>query len=68
MDPSELKPGSIFLRRRIAGDWTHTGIVIKATPDAFMTIEGNTNDMGSREGYEVCRRFQGYKGRDFVTI
>ena len=68
MDRSTLKPGSIFLRKRVAGDWTHTGIVIKATPDAFMTIEGNTNDMGSREGYEVCRRFQSYKGKDFVTI
>jgi len=34
----------------------HTGIVEKVEADVIHTIEGNTNDDGSREGYEVCRR------------
>lgn len=34
----------------------HTGIVEKVELDTIHTIEGNTNDDGSREGYEVCRR------------
>lgn len=34
----------------------HTGIVEKVEGDYIHTIEGNTNDEGSREGYEVCRR------------
>ncbi len=35
----------------------HTGIVEKVNPDGSLaTIEGNTNDTGSREGYEVCRK------------
>jgi hypothetical protein len=34
----------------------HTGIVEKVEEDVIHTIEGNTNDEGSREGYEVCRR------------
>jgi hypothetical protein len=32
------------------------------------TIEGNTNDEGSREGHEVCARTRGYDGEDFVLI
>lgn len=35
----------------------HTGIVTKVLANGKIeTIEGNTNDDGSREGYEVCRR------------
>jgi CHAP domain len=34
----------------------HTGFVEYVLDDTIHTIEGNTNDDGSREGYEVCRR------------
>lgn len=34
----------------------HTGFVEYVLGDSIHTIEGNTNDDGSREGYEVCRR------------
>ena len=34
----------------------HTGIIESIKEDILYTIEGNTNDTGSREGYEVCRR------------
>ena len=34
----------------------HTGIVEKTEGNTIYTIEGNTNDTGSREGYKVCRR------------
>lgn len=34
----------------------HTGFVEYVIKDTIHTIEGNTNDEGSREGYEVCRR------------
>ncbi len=35
----------------------HTGFVEKViSAKKIQTIEGNTNDDGSREGYEVCRR------------
>lgn len=34
----------------------HTGFVERIEGDTLHTIEGNTNDSGSREGYEVCRR------------
>jgi hypothetical protein len=64
----KVTPGSFFLERRTATDWTHTGIVIKVEKDVFHTIEGNTNDEGSREGYEVCSRIRGYKNKDFIII
>jgi hypothetical protein len=67
--PSEmLAPGSVFLNRRVAGDWTHTGFVIAADSETFATIEGNTNDEGSREGYEVCARTRAYRKKDFVRL
>ena len=34
----------------------HTGFVEEVQGNLIKTIEGNTNDTGSREGYEVCRR------------
>ncbi|MFV0261396.1 MAG: CHAP domain-containing protein [Kluyvera sp.] len=34
----------------------HTGIVIEVNGNTLTTIEGNTNDDGSREGYEVAQR------------
>ncbi len=63
-----IEPGSLFLVSRTETDWVHTGIVLKADADAFNTIEGNTNDDGSREGYEVCKRIRGYQKKDFIVI
>jgi hypothetical protein len=63
-----IKSGSFFLSRRTPTDWVHTGIVLRAEKDLFQTIEGNTNDDGNREGYEVCQRVRGYKKKDFILI
>lgn len=64
----EPRPGSFFLIRRTARDWIHTGIVTDVRDESLDTIEGNTNDEGSREGYEVCRRVRGYGKKDFVLV
>jgi len=61
-----VAPGALFLSRRTSTDWTHTGIVVSADVETLETIEGNTNDAGDREGYEVCRRIRGYEDKDFV--
>jgi Putative peptidoglycan binding domain len=66
--PDDTPAGSFFLSRRVVGDWVHTGLVLSAGKDTFETIEGNTNDAGDREGYEVCRRVRGYKGKDFIVL
>jgi peptidoglycan hydrolase-like protein with peptidoglycan-binding domain len=67
-DPDSIPAGSIFLVRRTASDWTHTGIVTAADADGFDTIEGNTNDDGAREGTEVCARRRGWTAKDFIVI
>jgi peptidoglycan hydrolase-like protein with peptidoglycan-binding domain len=68
---SRITPGSFFLRLAAPGEkrfkYAHTGIVVQAGPDTFKTIEGNTNDDGSAEGYEVCARVRGYAGIDFIV-
>jgi hypothetical protein len=68
VSPSQLSPGSLFLLRRTPLDWTHTGMVVSAAPQTIDTIEGNTNDSGEREGYEVCARVRGYDDKDFAVI
>ena len=57
----EVKPGSIFLIVKTPYDWTHTGIITGVDGDCFHTIEGNTNDEGVREGFEVCQRIRDFK-------
>lgn len=66
--PDQLPAGSIFLRRSDPFDWTHTGIVTHADAQHYETNEGNTNDEGSREGYEVCTRRRGYSNTDFIVF
>lgn len=51
----DLQPGDIFIMDFGKG-LGHTGIIEKIENGILQTIEGNTNDTGSREGYEVCRR------------
>jgi hypothetical protein len=63
-----LRPGSLFLVRKSPTDWTHTGIVVEIHPEFFRTIEGNTNDDGVREGYEVCTLTRSYTSKDFVSL
>lgn len=52
---TDPQPGDIFIQDHGHG-LGHTGIVERVEGDIVHTIEGNTNDTGSREGYEVCRR------------
>jgi peptidoglycan hydrolase-like protein with peptidoglycan-binding domain len=66
--PQKITSGAIFLVRRTPGDWTHCGIVDRADAATYSTLEGNTNDDGSRNGYEVCTRKRGYGSKDFVLL
>jgi CHAP domain len=50
-----IKAGDIFIMDFGKG-LGHTGFVIKIEKGLVHTIEGNTNDDGSREGYEVAIR------------
>ncbi len=68
---ARIKPGSFFLKLATHGEpfkYAHTGIVVRADAETFASIEGNTNDEGSAEGFEVCARTRGYSGMDFILI
>jgi len=64
----KIAPGDFFVVRKVYGDWIHIGIIDSVEEEYFATIEGNTNDSGDREGYEVCKRIRGYKKKDFILI
>lgn len=54
---ASVKPGDAFLIRKKEGyGWRHTGLVESVAGTVLHTIEGNTNDEGSAEGYEACKR------------
>ncbi len=53
--PAAIKPGMVFLFDT-GGGKGHAGIVQKVQGDRIVTIEGNTNNGGSRDGYGVFRR------------
>lgn len=56
-DPSRIRPGSLFVYST-GGGFGHIGLVEEVRPGRLVTIEGNTNDGGSREGIGVFRRDQ----------
>lgn len=56
-DPSLVRPGMIFIiDTGSPGGTGHTGLVEKVIGGRLITIEGNTNNNGSREGIGVFRR------------
>ena len=54
-DPSIVVPGMVFFIDT-GGSRGHVGLVAANVNGALETIEGNTNDGGSREGIGVFRR------------
>lgn len=54
-NPSLVKPGHIFILST-GGGLGHTGLVESVSGGFLVTIEGNTNEGGSREGIGVFRR------------
>lgn len=59
-DPSIIKPGDIFLIQKSTMDWIHTGIITDIKDDVIETIEGNTNEAGSRNGIAVMKRVRNF--------
>ena len=60
-DPSVVKPGDIFLLQEEELDWIHTGIIVSVSGDVFETMEGNTNNDGSRNGTRACKRVRNFR-------
>jgi hypothetical protein len=62
-DPALVRPGMVFVQD-FGGGKGHTGLVESVQGGRIVTLEGNTNDEGSREGIGVFRR----TGRKILTI
>ena len=54
-DPSQVQPGHVFFIDTGEGHG-HTGLVVGRSGNDFRTIEGNTNELGGREGIGVFAR------------
>lgn len=73
-DWSDFGGACLFLLRRTDTDWIHTGIATSAISNTnglvFSTIEGNTNNNGSREGFKATSRMRSLSGSnyDFVHL
>lgn len=65
---SDLAGVGLFLVRKSAQDWTHVGFAFDGVDHTFQTIEGNANQQGSRNGFEVCSRTRAVQHCDFVII
>lgn len=65
---SSLGKCSIFLVRRTATDWVHTGIAFEPSGDTFATIEGNTDAGGSSNGFEAARRVRNLTKKDYIRL
>lgn len=61
------KRGDLFFTLNANGTG-HIGFVIEAKNGQIRTIEGNTNDEGDREGFEVCRRQRPMAGLKFIRV
>lgn len=53
---AEPLPGDVFLVMKTPTDAVHTGIVRAVGRATVATIEGNSNDDGSRDGWGVVKR------------
>jgi hypothetical protein len=47
---------------------THTGFSFGGAAQTFPTIEGNTNDNGRANGYEVCKRLRSISKKDLIRF
>lgn len=63
-----VKPGDLLLKVKTPTDWTHCAMIVDVEDDHFLTIEGNTNDEGSREGYEVCKRVRSFHRQNIDVV
>ena len=64
----KIKAGSLFLERGGPNSYMHTGIVVSHDGETMKTIEGNSNEGGSNNGYEALSRTRWFKSMDFALV
>lgn len=58
----------VFLVRKTASDWIHTGFAFEGGAESFLSVEGNTDHKGSANGFEVARRTRKTSACDFIRL
>jgi hypothetical protein len=58
----------IFLNIKGAMDWDHTGFAFDFSGSSFKSLEGNADQQGSRNGWQVCSRPRSVGARDFIKL
>jgi hypothetical protein len=66
--PDPIPVGSMFFLRGGSHGYSHVGLVVKDHGDTVETIEGNTNDDGSANGYEVAHRIRRRSSCDYGLV
>ena len=66
----QVKPGDLLQVSKTPTDWTHCALILEVHEDHCVTAEGNTNDEGSREGYEFVKRKRNFHTQklDVLTL
>lgn len=60
--------GDVFLIMKTPTDAVHTGVVTAVGKVSVRTIEGNTNEGGSRDGWGVFARQRKIAGMKFIRL
>ncbi len=63
-----MEPGDLFLVLNGRGTPHHIGIIEYYEGLVIGSIEGNTNDEGSRDGYELVRRLRDFSSKKYALI
>ena len=68
-DDDMIRRGDLFLIPSSPGNYSHVGIVASQDQSGrILTIEGNSNDEGSYEGYEACIRSRSSQSVHIVNM
>ncbi len=64
----KVQPGDILQIVKTPTDWTHCAIILGIHDNYFVTAEGNTNDEGSREGFEFVKRKRDFRKQNLDVL
>jgi len=68
VDLARIAPGWLFLVPKGENHWQHVGIVVGVQNGMLSTIEGNSNEDGSSNGWEVVARTRSAVKQDYLIV
>ncbi|PLR45362.1 protein with peptidoglycan-binding domain protein [Chimaeribacter arupi] len=65
---SDVAQVGLFLVKQGPDHWRHTGFAFDGVDHTFQTVEGNADNQGSGNGFDVCTRTLSVQHCDFVIL